>query len=374
MSELICRAYEAGLEVRSGGDGRTVHGLAVPYNRPTDIREWGQTYKEEFVLGSFARTIAERGNKVKFLEQHDSLKPLGRATALREDANGLYAEFRVSKTQRGDEMLEMIQDGTIDSFSIGFIPVTDDKRDAGKHVIRREVKLREVSAVTFPAYEGAAITGIRSLSEDDLRLANEGMEQLRAGKSVSGQQMAALKHVLSLVSMADTAVDQAQPILAQLLGVPNPDIAQDKAMDEEDGDRADEVLELISIRAWDAAANEKRIPDDAPASELHKMYAWCPEGSDIKKSDCKFPFHDVSADGKVGAPNLDACSAGIAALNGARGGTTIPDSDREKVYAKLAAPLKAAGKTPAPLRSDEGMSLDLAIRKAQRLGITRKAA
>lgn len=372
MTEMLRHAYEADIEVRAGGDGRTVHGIAVPYNAPTPISEWGLTYNEEFQRGSFARTIAERGSKVKFLEQHDPLKPLGRATVLREDSSGLYAEFQVSKTQRGDEALELIRDGALDSFSIGFLPVTDEKRDGGKRIIRREVKLREVSIVTFPAYEGAVVQGVRSLSDDDLRLATEGMELMRAGKSMSNQHMAALQHVLSLVSMADTAVDKAQPILAQILGVQNPDIAQDAADGKDaDHDGRSDAVEVISVRTWDAASNERRIPADAPASELHKMYAWCPEGSDIRKSDCKFPFHDVSADGKVGAPNLDACSSGIAALNGARGGTDIPAGDREGVYAKLAAPLKAAGKTPPPLRSENGLSYEMATRRAKRLGITR---
>jgi hypothetical protein len=224
--------------------------------------------------------------------------------------------------------------------------------------------LREVSAVTFPAYAGALVGGIRSVDDEMVERAYEAMEMLRAGKALSAEHSAHLSHVLSLVAAADTAVDQAQPILAKILGVTNPDIAQDADLkDNTDGGSgipyqslSEEIV--ISTRSWDAAANERNIPADADAATLRKMYAWTPDGDDIKKSDCKFPFHDVSADGTVGAANPDAASAGIAALNGARGGASIPSGDRETVYNKLAAVIRKAGKTPPPLRSDEDITLE----------------
>jgi HK97 family phage prohead protease len=162
MAEWLHRATPADLEVR--GDGRTVVGLAVPYDVPTEIHEAGGTYTETFARGAFARTIAERGDRVKFLAQHDRRSlPLGRATLLREDAAGLFGEFRVSKTAAGDEALELIRDGALDALSIGFAPVRDVwSRDRGS-VTRAEVKLHEVSAVSFPAYAGALIAGVRSV-------------------------------------------------------------------------------------------------------------------------------------------------------------------------------------------------------------------
>jgi uncharacterized protein len=227
MADTLRRAFNGDMEIRSDGEGRTVCGIAVPYNVPTTIREFYDEYTEEFQRGAFSRTIAERGDRVKFLYQHDTSAPIGRATLLREDAAGLYAEFKVSKTARGDEVLELIRDGALDSFSVGFSPVSDETRDRGKHIVRTEVKLREVSAVTFPAYEGAVMSGLRSLEDADVTRAIELANELRAGNALSAQNMAALKHVLSLVAAADSAVDQAQPLLASLLGVPNPDVAQD---------------------------------------------------------------------------------------------------------------------------------------------------
>jgi len=116
-----------------------------------------------FKRGAFAKTIDDRGDRVKFLAQHDRRSmPLGRATLLREDATGLYGEFRVSNTAAGDEALELIRDGALDAFSVGFRPVRDRWNADRSMVERTEARLDEVSAVAFPAYDGALIAGVRA--------------------------------------------------------------------------------------------------------------------------------------------------------------------------------------------------------------------
>lgn len=161
MAERLQRAHPADLEVR--GDGRTVVGIAVPFDRPAEIRDTSGTYAETFRRGAFARTIADRGDRVKFLAQHERRSlPLGRALVLREDTAGLYAEFRVSKTQHGDEALELIRDGALDALSIGFRPLRDRWTADRSAVDRLEVRLDEVSAVAFPAFADALIAGVRS--------------------------------------------------------------------------------------------------------------------------------------------------------------------------------------------------------------------
>lgn len=161
MTELLRRTSAADLEVR--GDGRTIVGIAVPFDTPAEIRSATGAYTEVFRRGAFARTIAERGpGRVKLLSQHDTARnPLGRATVLREDAAGLYGEFRVSKTGAGDELLTLVADGAIDAFSVGFKPITQKRGESGQ-VERTEVALFEVSAVAFPVYEGALISAVRS--------------------------------------------------------------------------------------------------------------------------------------------------------------------------------------------------------------------
>jgi uncharacterized protein len=164
MAEILRRAWSPHLDLEIRGDGRTVYGLAVPFDSPTPIRDRSGTYDEVFRMGAFANTIRERGDRVKFLANHDrQTLPLGKAVMLREDPAGLIGEFRVSATPAGDAALELIRDGVLDALSIGFAPLQSIGREGRDAVVERtEVKLMEVSAVAFPAYEGAVIAGVRS--------------------------------------------------------------------------------------------------------------------------------------------------------------------------------------------------------------------
>ena len=159
---LEYRASSPDLEVRT--DARTVVGIAVPFGEVAHVRNnSGGEYRERFVKGAFRKTIEQRGAKrVKFLAMHDYQRlPLGRADVLREDENGLYAEFRVSKTTAGDEVLELIKDGALDALSVGFAPVSSRNGKDGA-LERSEVALKEVSAVSSGAYPGATIVAVRS--------------------------------------------------------------------------------------------------------------------------------------------------------------------------------------------------------------------
>jgi HK97 family phage prohead protease len=151
------------LEIRSGGDGRTVGGLVVPYDTPTEIREMSGSYTETFRPGSFAKTLAERGTKVKLMAEHQrGSLPIGKATNLVETRGGVTGEFYVSRTQAGDDALELVRDGALDSFSVGFEPMKDEWSRDRTSVERVEARLWEVSLVGIPAYQDALITSVRS--------------------------------------------------------------------------------------------------------------------------------------------------------------------------------------------------------------------
>jgi len=80
---------------------------------------------------------------------------------LEERDGGLYGEFRISKTEAGDEALELIRDGVLTNLSVGFQPLKDEKR--GGVTNRIKAHLAEVSLVTFGAYGDAAnIVAVRS--------------------------------------------------------------------------------------------------------------------------------------------------------------------------------------------------------------------
>lgn len=164
MTAVESRLFPSVLEVRAGSDGRTISGLVVPFG---EVFRFG-SLRERFVRGAFTRTIAERGaSRVKLLQQHDEDSfPIGVATALREDSAGLFGDFRIAKTTRGDEALDLVKDGILDGLSVGFIPIAS--RANGDVTERTEVSLRHVGLVDDPAYNSARVHSVRATSTPPL--------------------------------------------------------------------------------------------------------------------------------------------------------------------------------------------------------------
>ena len=110
--------------------------------------------------------------------------------------------------------------------------------------------------------------------------------------------------------------------------------------------------------AWDGPGNVARLKSDGSAAYYRRMYGWAdPDGDPETKSAYKFPNHFVGADGNIGAASTRACSAGIAVLNGGRGGSSIPSSDRQGVYNHLAGHLRDAEMEPPELKGRMAGSL-----------------
>ena len=257
MSDFT-RDFAADLEIRSDGSGRTVHGIVVPWDSPARVSDGGAPYTEQFQRGAFTKHLNERTRPVKLLSQHNRDKPLGVSTVLREDASGLYGEFKVSNTQFGNDQLELVRDGALDSFSVGFTPVKHIKRDGV--LVRTEAKLRETSLVTFPAYAGALVGGVRALSGDDAALANQ---LLLALVSADAQ----LDPIVEALCAADGALDQAQSVIAQLLAIPDPD-PEDAEPDEMAEMNAHSSLTSLARRLDAAlAARASATPSGAGESE-----------------------------------------------------------------------------------------------------------
>jgi len=160
--DRVARAFASDLQIR--GDGRTIIGLAVPFSTPTEIRDQLGTYQEQILRGAFKRTIAERGpGRVKFLVSHDhAALPIGRTVSLKEEPQGLVAEFRVAQTPRGDEALQLVKEGALDGLSIGFRSVRDSWSSDGSQRTILEAALLEVSLVSIPAYSDAVVTAVRA--------------------------------------------------------------------------------------------------------------------------------------------------------------------------------------------------------------------
>jgi HK97 family phage prohead protease len=161
MTDTLTRTFAPDLAVRSTGDGRTIEGIAVPYGVRVHIPYEG--IHEQFARGAFNHQLSAP-QRVRLGREHPSLggQVIGLATELRDDARGLFASFRVSKTQAGDETLELARDGVLDEFSVGFRS-RQDRRLSDGTVERTKADLIETSIVFQGAYgRGATVTAVRS--------------------------------------------------------------------------------------------------------------------------------------------------------------------------------------------------------------------
>ena len=118
----------------------------------------------------------------------------------------------------------------------------------------------------------------------------------------------------------------------------------------------------VDDAAFDGPANEARLKLDQSASYYRRAFAWAdPEGNPETKPGYKFIHHFVDSEGDIGAASSRGCSSGIGVLNGGRGGTTIPESDREGVWRHLAAHLRDADMEPPELKSLRKVELHTAV-------------
>jgi HK97 family phage prohead protease len=98
-------------------------------------------------------------SKIKLLSQHDMKKPIGRMTAAETRADGIYATFKLSRSQAGSDSLIMASEGLVTGLSIG-AEILASKPSRDGHTVVSSARLKEVSLVTEPAFKSAQILEI----------------------------------------------------------------------------------------------------------------------------------------------------------------------------------------------------------------------
>ncbi|MET8826531.1 HK97 family phage prohead protease [Streptomyces sp. NPDC004610] len=171
----------AGLAIRAdGGDGggERFGGYASVFNSRTSIGNplrWG--FYEEVAPGAFTKTIGE--GDARMLIDHDSYYVVSRVSAatlaLAEDARGLAVDSALDPAlSYVNDLKANVRNKNITGMSFGFQVIKDDWQlidvetkdgDSVQAELRtlREVRLFEVSAVTFPAYEDTE-AGVRAVA------------------------------------------------------------------------------------------------------------------------------------------------------------------------------------------------------------------
>jgi phage head maturation protease len=177
--------------VRSGGDGRTVDAYAAVFDVPVPIRDQEGEYTEIIDRGAFDRavkfaqpTAGREAWRVGVFYNHamtlhgtpseSGSIPIGVPLEIKPDARGLFTRTRYLD----DKILDLIKAGALNaySFSGSFQRSTPAPPPGGKFsrnrrsgelptVRRMQSTLREYGPTPSPAYQDAAIVGVRSAEQ-----------------------------------------------------------------------------------------------------------------------------------------------------------------------------------------------------------------
>jgi uncharacterized protein len=145
------------LKVKSvAADGSFV-GLGAAYN---NLDQVGDIIRP----GAFARTLAA-GKQFPLLWQHDPGQPIGSAK-VSDSSAGLAVEGSLLLSDpTAKKAYEFLKAGIIRGLSIGFQTIQADYTGDARELT--EIKLFELSIVTFAANESAQVTSVKAMSDDD---------------------------------------------------------------------------------------------------------------------------------------------------------------------------------------------------------------
>lgn len=232
------RSFHAGWEIRENGDTVGLRGYAAMFDSPA--------HGEVIRSGAFTKTLAD-GADVRLLVNHDGV-PLARTKSstmrLSTDERGLVVEVDDldMSNPTAQELVSAMKRGDIDQMSFAFAPVRErfDKKSRTRELL--EVKLFDVSVVTYPWYEStsvglrdveSALVEVRSAAtpEDQAAAVNALLARIENRAEMDAETLACVSGCLVMVAEADVRLDAVLEALSMLLGVENPD--EDEVESEE---------------------------------------------------------------------------------------------------------------------------------------------
>ena len=154
------RSVPSMFDTREGNDVLYIEGYFSVFNTNYDL--WPGA-SESVAPGAFSKTL---GGDIRALIDHETRLVLGRNKAgtleLKEDSHGLWGRVSINRNdQDAMNLYERVKRRDVDQCSFGFEIIKEDteiREDGSVHWTIREVKLYEVSVVTFPAYEETSVS------------------------------------------------------------------------------------------------------------------------------------------------------------------------------------------------------------------------
>ena len=168
------RSAQTEFKTREEGEDLYIEGYFAVFNSNYDL---GYGMSESIAPGAFTNTLAD---DIRALVNHDTTLVLGRTSAhtleVRQDEHGLWGRVRINPNDTDAmNLYARVQRGDVSQCSIGFDILDEETEFRGEdvHWTIRDIKLYEVSACTFPAYEETAISARQKDLEDIKRRSAE---------------------------------------------------------------------------------------------------------------------------------------------------------------------------------------------------------
>lgn len=163
-------ARKAPIEIRTAAvanidtEERIVTMIAIPYEQETTVPFRGETWNEVVQRGAFAG-IENSTHTYRVNRDHDKRRLVGKIVKYYpEREEGLVVDAYISKTELGDETLQLAKDGILGA-SVGMAIRSSDQvleRRNGSRTRRiRRAFLDHLALVPDPAYQGAEVLAVR---------------------------------------------------------------------------------------------------------------------------------------------------------------------------------------------------------------------
>lgn len=147
--------FRAEFQVKTSATGKKeLHGYASTYGNVDEVGD-------RVDAGAFTKTLTDRGDRIPYLWSHDASQPIGKITSWSDDTKGLFTISTLSDIPKAHETVELVQDGVLGGQSIGYNAVKFAYEGAVR--VLKELRLHEISAVTFPANTAAVFTGVKGM-------------------------------------------------------------------------------------------------------------------------------------------------------------------------------------------------------------------
>ncbi len=182
------------------------------------------SYGDVVTKGAFTHSIKNWQAKNKFppiLWQHDQSQVIGVWTQLAEDERGLYGKGKllIDDVAKAREAHALLKHGAIDGLSIGYMIKDSEFDNKNETLYLKELDLKEISVVTFPANDESRIDAVKSLlQKGELPTLSQFEKFLREAGFSKNQAVAIASHGLRrlLGEPKDTDAEKAMAILQQL--------------------------------------------------------------------------------------------------------------------------------------------------------------